>query len=191
MADPTPRTPPPLTQQVAHIGAVVLPILRELKTKNPTFGPAGLPLVIYGPADDFADAAPPAISWMPTKEQFSPPNRLGAPKAPGPLYVRGVPVQFLIFGGVAAVGTYTDEEAPYHDCDLTEILMSRLVNCIHRRVSQQSYELADQTWFNAGRTGIGMACELVVNFKLPLIREDNPTVTVTDAKANVEIAPHG
>jgi len=191
MADPERRVPPPLTQQVAHIGAVVMPILTELRSKNPTFGPKNLPLVVYGPADDFADAAPPSVYWWPTKERFLPGQRLGAPKAPGPLHNRSIPVSFGLCGGVEADGMYSDEETPFHDCDLTEILMSRIVNCIHRRVSQQSYELGEAIWFKGGRTGIGMACELVVEFKLPLIREDNPTVTITDVKANAELAHHG
>jgi hypothetical protein len=177
----------PLTSQVAHIGAVIERVLDEMREKNLEFGPLGLPLVVYGPADDAADASAPSIYWAPTKERFGPPMRLGAAASPGPLHTRTIPVSFLLFGGVDAEGTYSDDEAPYHDCDLTETLLSKLVNCFQRHVSQQSYELEDVTWFNSGRTGIGMACELVVGLKLPLIREDNPTVTVTAVKANAEI----
>lgn len=179
---------PPLTSQVAHIGKVVKHVLDELVEKNQSFGPLGLPLVVFGPTDDAANAAAPAIYWAPVREEFGSGQRLGAPKVPGPLFNRGVPVSFLIFGGVEADGTYSDAEAPYHDCDLTEVLLSKLVNAIHRNLSQQSYDLMSAEWFNSGKTGIGMSCDLVVAFKVPLIREDNPTVTITDVKAKAEIA---
>jgi hypothetical protein len=176
----------PLTSQVAHIGNVVKHVLDELVAKNPNFH--GQPLLVFGPSEDAANASAPSVYWLPVREQFAPGQRLGAPRAPGPLYNRGVPISFLLFGGVEPEGTYTDAEAPYHDCDLSEILLSKLVNCIHRNLSQQSYEIESAQWFNGGRTGIGMSCELIVTVKVPLIREDNPTVTVTGAKANVEIA---
>ena len=180
----------PLTSQVAHVGNLAKHVLAELVAKNQSFASSGLPLIVFGPADDAANASPPSIYWAPLREQFTPGQRLGAAAAPGPLCNRGVPISFLLFGGVEPEGTYSDAEAPYHDCDLTEILLSKLANCIHRNLSQQSYALDSATWFNGGRTGIGMSCELVLTVKVPLIREDNPTVTVTGAKANVEIAPH-
>lgn len=182
---------PPLTSQVAHVGAVVKRWLDELVAKNQTFAGGTLPLLVFGPSDDAANPQAPAIYWTPVTEQFSAPQRLGQAAAPGPLCTRGVPISFLLFGGVEPEGTYTAEEAPYHDCDLTEILMSKLLNVMQRQVSQQSYEVLSATWENAGKTGVGMSCELVVAVKLPLIREDNPTVKVTSVKAHAEIAPHG
>lgn len=178
----------PLTSQVAHVGSVVEHVLNELVAKNADFCGYGQPLLVFGPSDDAADAAPPSIYWAPVKEEWKPPERLGAPASPGMLFVRDIPVSFLLFGGVAPAGTYPDAELPYHDCDLTEVLLSKLTNALHRNLSQKSYQFHSCTWFNGGRTGIGMSADLVVLLRLPLIREDNPTVTVTDAKANVEIA---
>jgi hypothetical protein len=176
-----------LTSQVAHVGNIVKVVLSDLIAQNPTLGPDGVPITIYGPADDGADSSPPSISWMPTSEQFAEPQRLGAAGAPGSLRMRVVPVSFVICGGVEAPGTYGPDETVFHDCDLTEILMSKLANSMHRLLSQFPYSLESATWFNGGKTGIGMSCELIVAFKLPLIREDNPTVTVTAVKANAEI----
>jgi hypothetical protein len=172
---------PPLTSQVAFVGNVIKHVLDELVAKNPG-------LLVFGPPEDAANAAPPSIYWAPIQEQFSPVQRLGAPAAPGPLCTRTVPVSFLVFGGFEPDGTYSDDEVQYHDCDLSEILLSKLVNCIHRNVSQQSYTLESANWFNSGRTGIGMSVELMVGFKLPIIREDNPTVHITATKTNVELS---
>jgi hypothetical protein len=175
-----------LTSQVANIGFVVKHVLGELVSKNTDFH--GRPLLVFGPSEDAANAMAPSIWWVPIREEFRDGQRLGAPRAPGPLRNRVIPVSFLIFGGVDETGLYDADEAPYHDCDYTEELLSKLVNAIHRNCSQQSYDLDGALWFNSGKTGIGMSCELTVSFKLPLIREDNPTVTVTHARAHVEIA---
>jgi hypothetical protein len=189
MAD-VPAVPLALTSQVAHIGHVVQTWLDELVAKNLDFEGYGKPIVIYGPEDDAANTAPPGIHWLPLTENIGAPQRLGAPGAPGPLAVRSVPVSFVLFGGVAPIVTYTDAEAKFHDCDLTEILYSKLINIMQRSASQFSYGIDSATWFNSGRTGIGMSLELVVSVRLPLIREDNPTITFTGATVNAEIS-HG
>jgi len=185
MSDPTP--PPPLTSQVAHIGGVVQYLLAELVAKNTNFAGYGQPLLALGPSDDAANAAPPSIYWIPTKEDWKPGERLGQPGDPGMLFAREIPVSFLLFGGVAPEGTYPDADLPFHDCDLTEVLLSKLVNVCQRNLSQKSYRIGSCEWFSGGRTGIGMSCELTILLRLPLIREDNPTVTVTNVKANAEI----
>jgi|WetSurMetagenome_2_1015567.scaffolds.fasta_scaffold225482_2 hypothetical protein len=167
--------PPPLmhTSQIANIGRVAKVVLDEVKAQAADKFPV---LDIFGPEEDAANAAPPSIYWAPIREGWGAPMQLGAPTQPGPLLTRAVPVSFCLFGGVEPDGTYTDSEAPYHQCDLTEVLLSRLGNAIHRLVSAKSYEFESLVWFNGGRTGIGMACELVVVFKLALIREENPVV---------------
>ena len=179
--------PTKLTSQVAHIGNVVKSWLDELVAQNQDFEGSGLPITIYGPEDDAADTSPPGIHWLPLSENIAPPQRLGAPGAPGPLAVRSVPVSFVLFGGIAPLDTYTDAEAKFHDCDRTEILFSKLINIMQRTVSQFSYSVDSVTWFNSGRTGIGMSLELVVSIRLPLVREDNPTVKITGATAHAEI----
>lgn len=177
-----------LTNQVAYVGHVVSHVLGELKAKNQEFGLAKVPLLVFGPCDDFANASAPSIYWAPTREQFGEPQRQGAPGQPGSLRTRSVAVSFVLFGGVEPDGTYTDDQAPYHDCDLTEALLSKLTNALQRNLSQHAYEVESVTWFNLGRTGIGMSCELSVLIKLPIVREDNPTVRPTTARASVEIS---
>jgi hypothetical protein len=189
MADePTvPAVPLALTNQVAHVGHVVKHWLDELVSKNADFEGSGLPVVIYGPTDDAADTAPPGIHWLPMTENLTAPQRQGAAGSPGPLTVRSIPVSFVLFGGIAPADTYTDAEAKFHDCDLTEVLYSKLVNIMQRSASQFSYGIDSVIWSNIGRTGIGMSLELVVSVRLPLVREDNPTVKVTHVKANAGI----
>jgi hypothetical protein len=177
---------PPLTSQVACTGKVVEHVLEELVTKNTDFH--GKPLLVFGPCDDAANADSPSIYWAPIKEDWSPGERLGQAGEPGMLFVREVSVSFTVFGGVLPEGTYSETEAPFHDCDLTEELISKLVNSLQRNLSMQGYRIAGIQWFNGGRTGIGMAAEQVVLLRLPLIREDNPTVRITTAKTNAEIA---
>ena len=182
--------PTKLTSQVAHIGDVVKYWLDDLVAQNPDFEGTGKPIVTYGPEDDAADTAPPGLHWLPLSENLAPPQRLGAAGAPGPLAVRSVPISFVLFGGMPPAGSYTDAEAPYLGTKMTEILCSKLVNIMHRTASQQSYTIDSMTWFNAGRTGIGLSLELVVSLKLPLIREDNPTIRVTGGTVTAEIS-HG
>ena len=179
--------PTKLTEQVAHIGDVVKYWLDELAAQNPDIAGTGQPITIYGPDDEGADSSPPSVQWAPTSETFSPPQRLGAPKAPGPLMVRGPAVVFALFGGLPPVDSYTDAEAPYIGPKVTEVMLSKLVNIIHRTTSPQSYAIESGNWFNGGRTGIGSAYEFTVTLKLPLVREDNPTVTITGATAHAEI----
>jgi hypothetical protein len=172
-----PRVSPPLTSQVAHVGNLMKHVLDELVAKNTDF--YGQPLAVFGPSEDAASAAPPAIYWAPVSERFSPGQRQGMSKEPAPLFTRNVPVSFLLFGGVEPEGTYSDAEAAYHDCDLTEILLSKLVNSFQRNCSQQSYALDAVTWFNGGKTGIGMSCELTVGVCVPVVKEDNPVIHVS------------
>lgn len=98
---------------------------------------------------------------------------------------------FSLFGGLPPEGSYSDADAPYIGTRVTEVLMSKLVNIIHRSVSQRSYAIESATWFNGGRTGIGASCDLIVQVRLPLVREDNPTVRVTGARMSAEVARHG
>lgn len=179
--------PTKLTEQVAHIGDVVKYWLDELAAQNPDIAGTGHTITIFGPDDEGADSAPPSVQWAPTSESFGPPSRLGKNGAPGPLFVRGIPIAFALFGGLPPEDSYTVAEAPYIGPKVTEVMMSKLVNIIHRTVSSQSYQVDSVNWFAPGRTCIGSACELVVSIRLPLIREDNPTVKITGATAHAEI----
>jgi hypothetical protein len=173
-----------LTSDVAHVGTVMKHVLEELKTHNTNFH--GRPLLIFGPADDAADANAPAIYWMPIKEDTSPPTRQGKPGSPGSLWTRVVQVSLVLFGGIIE-GAYSDDEATYRDCDLTEELLSKLANAVHRNLSQWSYDIESTSWVPGGRTGIGMSCEVLLTVKLPLVREDNPTVTPVAIEAETQI----
>jgi len=178
------------TDQVAHVGDVVRRWLDELVATNQNFAGYGLPVTVYGPEDDAADTSPPGIHWCPLTESFMPPQRQGAPGSPGMLLVRSVPVSFVLFGGVPPEGTFTESGMAYQGTRLTETLMSKLMNIIHRTSTPQSYAIGSATWFNSGRTGIGMSLELVVEVRVPLIREDNPTAHITKATVRTEFAPH-
>ena len=179
--------PTRLTNQVAHMGDVVKYWLDELVAQNPDVAGTGQSITVFGPEEEGADSAPPSVQWVPASESFGPPSRLGAPKNPGPLHVRSIPIAFQLFGGLPPADSYTDSEAPYIGTKVAEVMLSKLVNIIHRTMSQQSYAVEAVNWFAPGRTGIGAACELVVGIRLPLIREDNPTVTITGATAHAEI----
>ena len=157
----------PRTEDIATIGTVMLSVFEEFSHFNPSVN-------IFGPEDDAANGAPPSIYWMPLSEEWTAPVNRGAPDSPGSLFERWVPVSFMIFGGVSS--SVTASEALYRACDVTDTYKSRLVNCIHRQISQKSYKFVSCTWTPAGRTGIGMPCELVIAVRLPLVREDNPTI---------------
>jgi hypothetical protein len=169
-----------LTQTCPKIADIVGPVLAELQTVIPG-------LVVMPPTDDWANAAPPAIWWMPLDEERGAPRRQGEAGAPGLLAVRMVPVAFLLFGGVAPTGTYPDAEVPFHVCDLTEAMGSHLENVLQRRLSASGWQFLKQTWFPPERTGIGMAAELQIKLQISLLREDNPTAKATDARITVEI----
>jgi hypothetical protein len=182
MSDPSLLVP--RTENVANVGGVASAVLGEFALGNPEVN-------IFGPPDDAANSAPPSIDWMPLHEEWTPSANRGGAGSPGSLYERWVPVSFRIFGGVAPDGTWTDAEAIFHDCDLTEQYMSRLVNALHRKVSGKSYKFVSFAWFPAGKTGIGMPGELVVAFRLPLVREDNPTIDGITLNPQPELATDG
>jgi len=169
--------PTKLTSFVPTIGFMVEHVLADLSSKVPD-------LLVFGPEDDAANAPPNSIYWQPVSEQYSAPQRQGKPSAPGHLYVRKVPVEFFVFGGLAPEGAYTDAQSVFHNCDLSEAIVSRLLNALHRSLSNQSYQVLGAEWFNSGRTGVGMSCQVTVEFMLPIVREDNPTVTPTAGPFN-------
>jgi hypothetical protein len=157
------------TENVANVGGVASAVLAEFALGSPEVD-------LFGPNDDQANAAPPAIYWIPLHEEWTASQNRGGVGSPGSLFERWVPVSFLIFGGLDPNATWTDAESIFHDCDMTERYLSRLVNALHRKVSGKSYKFVSFAWTSAGRTGIGMPGELVVAFRLPLVREDNPTI---------------
>jgi hypothetical protein len=168
-----------LTQTCPVISNIVGPVLSEMQMIVPG-------LTVYAPSDEAADSAPPAIWWSPLDEEWTAPQRQGAPNAPGLLFVREIPIAFQLFGGVAPSGTWPDAELPLHACDLTEILASHLANVLQRRLSNMGYRFRSLTWFQPERTGIGAASVLQISIRMSLLREDNPTIHVT--RANVEVS---
>jgi hypothetical protein len=167
-----------LTQTCPVLANIIEPVMAEMQLIVPR-------LPVFAPSDEAANSSPPAIWWMPGNEEWSAPERQGAPKEPGLLFVRHIPISFDIFGGVAPAGTWTEAQLPMHDYDLTEVLVSRLVNVLHRRLSNRGYAFRSLTWFPPERTGIGGSAEFVIELKMPLLREDNPTIHVTQAEVEV------
>lgn len=146
----------------------------------------GTDVKIFGPVDHAANAAPPGVWWEPGAEVWTPGQRLGGPGSPSALWTREVPVAFLIFGGLPEE-TYSDEEAPLHEGDQTEYLLAAFVNAFHRRVSQHGYRITGGQWVAGGRDTIGLAYELAVQVRLPLVREDNQVVTLEGITETIEI----
>ena len=148
---------------------------------------AGAPTVnIYGPRDDGANSAPPGIWWAPGGETWERTGlRGGQPGVPGSLWVRNIPITMLVFGGenapitgdadyaASAAGTFL------RDTDATEALVELLVNAFQQQVSQFSYEIRGGHWGDSERTGVGIAFEMDLVLRLPLVRIDNETVTLT------------
>jgi hypothetical protein len=167
-----------LTQTCPLISDIVGPVLSEMQLIVPG-------LTVYAPSDEAANSSPPAIWWSPLDEDWSAPQRQGAPGAPGLLFVREIPIAFLLFGGVAPAGTWPAAELPLHDCDLTEVLASHLVNVMQRRLSNIGYKFRSLTWFQPERTGIGASVELQISVRMALLREDNPTIRFTQATVQV------
>jgi hypothetical protein len=169
-----------LTQTCPLISDVVGPVLAEMQLIVPG-------MTVYAPSDEAANSSPPAIWWSPLDEEWSAPQRQGAPNAPGLLFVREIPIAFLLFGGVAPAGTWSDAELPLHDCDLTEVLASHLTNVLHRRLGNIGYRFRSLTWFQPERTGIGASAELQIALRMSLLREDNPTIHITQVTTEVTI----
>jgi hypothetical protein len=124
------------------------------------------------------------------------------------LFIREIPFTFGIFGGLIDQTQYDAERAALvaaaaaktppetvpdvpssylTDTDLSEALMANLVNAFHRRLTQFGYRIVSGGWSKAPRSGKGLAYVLTIALRLPLVREDNPTVTVTAINPIVEI----
>ena len=163
-------------------------------------GTTQLPVNLYGPQDGDVNPAPPAIQWAPGDETWEPSKHNGAPGSPSDLWVREIPIRFGIFGGLNLSADYLAERAAAEaaaaaldppqtlppipgtfptDTDLTEALLANLVNAFHRRLTQFGYRVVSGGWSKAPRAGLGLAYVLTLAIRLPLVREDNPTVKVT------------
>jgi hypothetical protein len=163
---------------------------------------------IYGPQDGDVKPGPPAIAWSPGQEGWVAGGHRGAPGSPSDLFIREIPITFEIFGGLNAAADYAAERAaavaaalletpprtlpdePSTDMaggDVTEALMANLVNAFHRRLTQFGYRYVEGGWSRAIRSGLGLAYVLTLAIRLPIVREDNPTVTVTTINPTVEI----
>lgn len=169
-----------LTQTCPKASDILGPVLAEMQSLVPG-------LVVMAPSDDWANSAPPAIWWTLVEEGRHAAQRQGQAGEPGPLAIREIEVAFLLFGGELPPGTYPDIEMPLHDCDLTETLMSHLENVLQRRLSGIGWSFAGCRWFNAGRQGIGLSAEEKIKLRIPLLREDNPTVHITASQIEVSI----
>ena len=172
--------PADLTQTCPVVSDILGPVFNEMKLVVPG-------LNIYGPSEDAANSAPPAIWWCLTGEGRHASQRQGRAGEPGLLAVREVEVAFLLFGGEPDAGVYPADAMSDHDCDKTEILLSHLENVLQRRLSSSGWAFAGCQWFNGGHEGIGLSVEETIKLRIPLLREDNPTVQPTAAQIGVQI----
>ena len=175
-------------------------------------GTTQLPVNIYGPQDGDVNPAPPAIQWWTEDETWTAGGHRGGPGHPGDLWTREIPIRFAIFGGLNLSADYLAERAAAEavaaaltppqtlppipgtfptDTDLTEALLSNLINAFHRRLTQFGYRVVGGEWSKSTRTGLGLAYVVTLAMRLPLVREDNPTVTVTGINMDVEIEHAG
>jgi hypothetical protein len=152
------------------------------------------PVMVFGPKDSEAQLNPPGVFWSPGDEAWSAPQRHGKPGEPSTLWVREIPLSFLVFGGENAAADYDAErggsEAPstsMNETDVTEALVEHLVNALHRRLSQHGYQITGGSWGEGAREGIGLAFELGVTLRLPLARLDNPVVTLEGIRPTVRL----
>ena len=138
-------------------------------------------LKVFGPNDSAGEIRAPSIAWRPTQGRWEVGgNRtLGNPNEPGLLWSRWPEVAFEIFGG--------DIGEPDYGLTPTEGLMEVLVNCLQQRFTMHSYRPTSEAWKQMGRTGRGLACELTVAIRIPLVRLDNPTVTVEAFSQTIQI----
>jgi hypothetical protein len=151
------------------------------------------PIKIFGPKDSEACLHPPGVWWAPGDETWSSGQTRGQPGYPGALWVREIPLTVLVFGGENdPTGEATNPVSTcLRDADVTEWMVERLVNAFHRVGSQHSYQIVGMSWGEGARSGIGLACELDLTLRLPLVRIDNPTVTITGLTPTVEIDADG
>jgi hypothetical protein len=147
-------------------------------------------LNIYGPRDDAANSSPPGLWWFPGNEKWGPGERFGQAGTPSALWTRNIPIHLALFGGEND-DRKADDEGPstgagtfFRDTDQTEALIELVVNAFHRRSSQFSYQVVDGGWGKSARTGIGIAYDMIVELRLPLVRIDNPTVKLTGIRLN-------
>lgn len=150
------------------------------------------PTKVFGPKDSEAAMSPPGVWWAMGPESWSAPQRQGMPGNPGALWVREIPLTIMVFGGENADEPLTETPSTHlRDADVTEWMVEALVNSFHKQLSQHSYQVEGATWGEGARDAIGLACELDVTLRLPLVRLDNPIVTVTGITTSVEIDADG
>lgn len=138
-------------------------------------------LIFIGPNDDSGQIRPPSIAWRPGTGTAASAEgvRLGKPGAPVCLYVRELDIKFECFGG--------DVGLPDYGMTPTEGLVNLLINCLQERFTKNGYVYKGEEWLASGRTGRGLACEVTVAIRVPLVRLDNPTVTIEHMTPTVEI----
>ena len=138
-------------------------------------------LKVLGPNDAAGEVRPPFIAWRPTQGRLEVGgNRTGGkPNEPGLLWIRCLDVAFEIFGG--------DIGVPDYGTTPTEGLLELLVNCMQQRFTMPSYRATSERWLQMGRTGRGLVCEFTATIRLPLVRLDNSTVTVTAFSQTTQI----
>jgi hypothetical protein len=129
-------------------------------------------LVVLGPNDAAGEARPPTIAWRPsqTRWEVGGTRMLGRPSEPGLLWSRWLDVVFEIFGG--------DVGVPDYGLTPTEGLIELVINCLQQRFTLHAYRPRSERWLQMGRTGRGLGCELIVAIRVPLVRIDNPSVTI-------------
>jgi hypothetical protein len=174
-----------LTMTIRTTDASVLPppastrdYMDDLKTTLQGYMPD---LVVIGPNDDGGQIRPPTIAWRPGNGTGADAGgaRLGKVGAPTCLWIRELDIKFECFGG--------DVGNPDYGMTPTEGLINLLINCLQERFTKNGYVFKGEEWDASGRTGRGLACEVTVTIRVPLVRLDNPTVTIEHMTPTVEI----
>lgn len=159
---------------VANIQGILADVFATMQLAVPS-------LKILGPAEDGEQVRPPKIAWGPARAQYSARNgfRLGSTGSPGMLWIRELPIEFELFAGDPGGGDYGMSE--------TEGLVELLINSLHQRLGPTGYGTPEEAWVNGGRTGAGLACNLTVSVRIPLVRTDNRVVTLTTVNTTVDV----
>jgi hypothetical protein len=152
-------------------------------------GQTDKPILIYGPKDNQSNAAPPGVWWTPGTETWTPPQRQGMAGFPRSLWVREIPINLEVFGGVNEfdADTLDDPATNLADLDLTEALAMLLANSFQRRCSQHGHQLKGGTWGQSQQTGIGMVFVLSAVLRLPVVAIDNPVTRYSEIRTTAVI----
>lgn len=106
--------------------------------------------------------AAPRITWDPTSAEHSPPMRMGGGAGDdGDLWLRKVSVTFEIWA---------------RSIDEADTLLGILVNAMHAKLTQRSYELGGEEWNTGDVANDGVQLKVKTVFRVPIARTGTTTV---------------